>query len=229
MGYYLYATACKKAAKESQILTHLPSRTLPMTYDWDRNYDPCQLIRTMRDLFEPYLARVALISIIGVFEGALRNFLERLCATGMLSGQPPGSYKKKLEWTFPIALQSTYGGIAMTSRIPDLCLHVDHARRIRNLWMHNNGLFDDGYADAIPVGDRPPIIDPSFAQFCKCKRKRIPVVLNPDAFLTMSRSHIGLLHHLHHSQQRIYFGQKRSYSYKALKKPIEWHKLLIGK
>jgi len=172
---------------------------------------------------------VSLISVIGLFEGALQNFVSRLLETHSLIKAPCKTYKGRLEWAFEIARQSKYGNQAMQARIPDICLDVDHARRIRNLWMHNNGLLDDGYSDAIPVPGRTPILDPVFQKYQRDKRRKIPVILTPQAFLQMYKSHVELLHHLQDTIQRVHFGQKRSYGYKALRKQVEWHRLLIGK
>lgn len=95
--------------------------------------------------------------------------------------------------------------------------------------MHNNGLFNARYGkDGIAVPGRSPIIHSSFSQFLQNMSKRIPVVPKPEGFLRMSQSHIELLHHLHHTIQRIHYGQKRSYSYKSAKKRIEWRRMLIG-
>jgi len=118
----------------------------------------------MEQCFEPYHARVSTIAIIGAFEGALLNFAARIAAVDRTFSPPKGKYKKHLEWAFSLAQQSSFGNLQMRARIPDLCLDVDHARRIRNLWMHNNGLFDSLYAtDGISVQGRQPIIAPSSA------------------------------------------------------------------
>jgi len=229
IGYFLYGIACKKAACTNAILSHLPQKTIQITHEWKRYYSPDSLLHVMNKYFEPYNARVALISVVGIFEGALGNFIKRLVATNRINRQPKRNYKDRLEWAFKMALKSTYGTQSMLARIPDLCLNVDHARRIRNLWMHNNGLFDARYAnDCISISGSSPIIDPSFLTYQKIRKRKVPVILKPKSFLVMSYSHIELLHHLHHFIQKTYYGQKISYSYKALKKQIEWYRLLIG-
>ena len=182
----------------------------------------------MQTLFLLYHARIALISLISTFEGALKNFIARLVDTKKIKKLKRDSYKERLIWAFDIAKQSTYGTNTMKDRIPDICLDIDHARRIRNLWMHNNGLFDEGYEDGIPVNGRLPIIDPQYNKFLKNKKKPVPVVLKPDVFEQFSCSHIELLHDLHDTIQRKYFGQKISYGYKRERKRIEWQRLLLG-
>ncbi len=227
VGYFLYGIASRKSAREAEILSHLPEN-LPLTHEWIRKYDPSSLIQVMRAFFDSYHARVSLISQIGVFEGAITSFVNCLRKMNKITRLRNDHYKTKLEWAFGVALQSTYGKRGMIARIPRLCLDVDHARRIRNLWMHNNGLFNDSYRQGITVAGKGPIIEPAFREFDLSKTRRVPIVLEPEGFLAMSKSHIELLHQVHHSIQRIYYGQKRSYSYKARKKGIEWQRLLGG-
>lgn len=228
IGYFHYVKACQSLAEQSEIVKELPPRSIQITYEWVRPYNPQELCQVMQDDFLFYHARIALISLISIFEGALKNFIARLVETKKPLKAPRGNYKARLKWAFNIAKQSTYGPNSMKNRIPDLCLNVDHARRIRNLWMHNNGLFDEEYGNGISVNGRKPIIVPEYKEFLKNKKKQIPFVLNPDAFKMFSLSHIELLHQLHDAIQRRHFGQKRSYEYGAERKRIKWHRLLVG-
>ncbi|RJQ77155.1 MAG: hypothetical protein C4519_13860 [Desulfobacteraceae bacterium] len=116
----------------------------------------------------------------------------------------------------------------MRARIPELCLQVDHARRIRNLWMHNNGLINEKYgSDGISIDGKSPIIVDAYNDYQKSKRK-IPIGLYPESFIKLCLSHVELLHQLHYNIQKKNFEQKRAYSYRAAKKRIEWHRLLTG-
>ncbi len=229
LGYFFYVMAAKKAASDTEITRHLPNKSIQITYDWERIYSPSNLLQEMNKYFEPYHARISLISTIGMFEGAVTNFYRRLISTNkIIKVKNDNYYKTKLKWSFELTSQSTY---ATVKRIPELCLNVDHARRIRNLWMHNNGLFDPLYEkDCIPVPGHTSIIDPLYLEYKKArgKKRNHPVIINQNTFLVLTYSHIELLHHLHHVIQKTYFGQKRDYSYKTLKKEIEWHRLLIG-
>lgn len=232
IGYFYYVKACQNLATQSEIVKRLPIHkelySIQITNEWRRHYDPQELCKFMQNFFLLYHARIALISLISYFEGALKNFIVRLVNTKKIEKLKLRSYKERLIWAFGIAKQSKYGTDMMINIIPDLCIYVDHARRIRNLWMHNNGLFDEGYGDVISVNGRQPIIDHQYKKFLKNKKQPVPVVLNPDVFEQLSCSHIELLHHLHDTIQRKYFGQKISYGYKPERKIIEWRRLLLG-
>ncbi|MFC2099546.1 hypothetical protein ACFLSF_01785 [Candidatus Bipolaricaulota bacterium] len=228
VGYWLYGNACRQAANDIGIQSFLPEE-FPLTHRWPRNYDRSDLTRAMNDLYEPYHSRVALISIIGVFEVAIKGFMQRLRAAGKCEKPAPDSYRQKLEWAFKVALQSTHGSQKVINRIPDLCLGIDNARRIRNLWMHSNGLFDVRYEeDGIRVAGREPVIEEAFRRF-RDSGGQVPVVMDPTSFLDMSKSHIEVLHHIHNVIQRIHYGHSKPYDYREAGKRIEWHRLLIGK
>ena len=232
LGYFFYVIACRNSASAEKILSNLPENSILITHEWFRYYNKQHLVETMKSCFEPYHARVCLVSVIGIFEGAIKKFIERLSEERIISNNAKRQlqhYKKKLEWSFDIVSGSTYGTETMQARIPDLCLQVDHARRIRNLWMHNNGLLNRRYAeDSISVNGHPAIVDDSYQKYNRSRKKKIPVVLKPEGFIYMCLSHIEFLHQLHYCIQKQYFGQKRSYSYKASRKHIEWHRLLVG-
>lgn len=226
IGYFYYGIACNKVSPNDQLIETLPKDAIQITHDWVRYYEPAHLVQAMNNYFEPYHSRICLISIIGIFEGALTSFIDRLIQTGKITKPSKSNYKERLKWTFGLAVQLKK---ADPKRIADLCRDVDHARRIRNIWMHNNGLLDDGYEDCISIAGASPIIDPIFAEYKKDNRKKIPVILGPNAFLRMALSHIELLHKVHYFLQKTHFNQKRGYSYISVKKSIEWHRLLIGK
>lgn len=231
IGYFFYVIACKESATSKDISIRLPENQIQITFEWARFYNQQDLIQIMESCFELCHARTCLISLISVFEAALKRFIGRLNETGHISNNQERHlkhYKKKLEWAFGIVSGSTYGTKSMQSRVSDLCLHVDHARRIRNVWMHNNGLLNKRYgSDCISISGKQSIVVSAYQEYRKTK-KQIPISLRPDSFMYICLSHIELLHQLHYNIQKKYFGQKRAYSYRALRKNIEWHRLLIG-
>ncbi len=233
IGYYFYVIACKTNSNNKSVKESLPESHIPVTLEWIRSYSRQNLMENMELYFDYYHARVCLVSVISAFEGSLTNFIERLYAQERISNNEKkrlqSSYKKELKWAFDLVAGSTYGKNKMQARVPELCLQVDHARRIRNLWMHNNGLINKKYADdSIIIDGPPPILVTNYQEYEKSRNKVFPVTLKPESFLHICLSHIELLHQLHYNIQKKYFKQKRAYSYKSFKKSIEWHRLLIG-
>jgi hypothetical protein len=110
IGYFLYGIACKQKAPIQEVLSVLPPTQIPITHDWARYYSPNDLCEVMELYFEPYHARVALIAVIGAFEGALRNFGEHLAGTGKMAQKLAWNYKKKLAWAFSVVWQSANAG-----------------------------------------------------------------------------------------------------------------------
>lgn len=232
IGYFFYVIACQKSAESSEISKLLPPNSIPVTLEWARYYNQKQFLKIMNSCFELYHARICLISSISVFESALKDFIKRLNTTGHISNnklRQLKNYKQKLVWAFDIVSGSTYGTTSMKERVPELCLQVDHARRIRNLWMHNNGLINEKYSnDCITITGKSSIVADAYKLYKKSKKK-IPIALKPESFINICCAHVELLHQLHYNIQKIFFNQKRAYSYKASRKIIEWQRLLIGK
>ena len=234
IGYFYYLTACQEIADKEVVKGKLPFvdkdkpalHRLPITVEWDRYYDPNELIGAMDDVFLSYHARTALISVIAIFEAALKGFAKRLKETqkGFITLPKKNNYEARLDWAFKLAKDSQ--SMARTKRLlPDCCLDVDHARRIRNLWVHNKGFFDEGYDHGIAVNGKSHKIAPEYQQWKKDGKPR-SVYLNPDDFEILSVSHITLLHHVHDAIQRKYFGETEGYSYRGEKKTINWHRVL---
>jgi hypothetical protein len=231
VGYFYYVAACQKTASRSSITRNLPnwSRQPPaiqITTEWVRHYDPKELSQDMETLFPSYHARVALVSLISIFESALVRFCERLKGLNISGCPSQNFYKARLQWAFNIANDSTTMARSK-SQLTDLCREVDHARRIRNLWMHNNGLFDENYEKGIPIGGKIPIVVAQYYQW-KISRKPLAIAISPNHFINLSIAHITLLHHVHSAIQTKYFDPKYAYSYKGKGKRIEWSRILGG-
>jgi hypothetical protein len=236
IGYFHYMAACQDIADKEVVRSKLPNIDGPnpslyllrITFEWARFYDPKELISAMDDVFLPYHARTALISIIAIFDAALKGFADRLRKTQQGLKLPRGrdSYEAKLKWAFVLAKNSQT--MARTRHLlTDCCSDVDHARRIRNLWVHNNGLFDSSYGHAKPINGNPPVIDPEYRQWEKDGKSRL-IRLTTEGFEKLSLSHITLLHHVYDAIQKTYFGDTEGYSYIDQKKTIDWHRILGG-
>jgi len=199
------------------------------THDWIRFYNPLELINSISQVFLSYHAKTTVISMVSIFEGCLSNFEKRLVKLGKMKPIKRKSYKHRLQWAFEIVLKSEYGNLAMIKRLPDLCLDVDHGRRIRNLWMHNRGNYDKLYeTDTIPVPGLGPIMEQDYFRFRKNPKKETPFNLSVELFQRLLLSHIEMLHHLHNMIQKNFFGQRRWYNYRAVRKGIDWKRLLLG-
>jgi len=174
VGYFYYVVACKDSATPKDISTRIPRNQIQVTFEWARFYNPQDLIKTMGSCFGLYHSRICLVSLISVFESALKGFIERLNNLGHISNTKKRQlqhYKKKLEWVFDKVAGSTYGTNTMQERIPDLCLLVDHARRIRNLWMHNNGLLNEKYgSDCLSISGKQPIVVSAYQEYKRYSR-----------------------------------------------------------
>lgn len=240
IGYYHYVIASQYLAKEQVIIDYLPKNivfqnnsfqthfTIKMFHEWVRYYDPRDLVKTMRSVFTPYHIRTCLLGIVSIFEAFLSNSIDRLITRGKITARPNG-YKKRLEWAFQFVLNSNYGNCEMQNRCPILCLDIDHARRIRNLWMHNNGNFNRLYrTDVIMIPNHNPLIVPEYERYKKSPKSKIAFPVNVALFDSISRSHIEALHHIHNMLQTQFFGQKQWYGYKRERKRIEWEKLFFG-
>lgn len=228
IAYFVYGTACHRTAPKQDLLAALPDGFL-ITHDWMRRYSREILHEDMQVLFELYHARVALIAIIAAFEGAIKNFREHLGEGGEAAGR--GDAKKHLRWAFEVAQRSTYCVPHGPTRIPMLCSHVDQARRLRNLWMHKNGLVDTRYAtDTIELQgltlDRDA--DPTCVSKLPLPDGEFVAILTPRGFDEYAKSHIELLHHLHDTIQRERFNCTESYHYASLDKGNDWAALLLG-
>lgn len=247
IGYFQYVNASVQSASSQDKISRLPEKVLPFTHSWDITYSPEILVKKMDKNFYFYHTRSSLLSLVSIFEVALRSFAARLNEEkkhdSIFRGIDPENcgYKTLLKKAFDFATsnkESLYGGAEdnenkkKIQRVPDLCCDVDEARRLRNLFMHNHGLFDTIYGtDTIKVPDRLPTMRQQFLkefledskqeipthftyeqfseymkEFLKEPKHQVPVLLTPEEIIQCSRSHIELLHYLHDLIQREYFG-----------------------
>ncbi|MDP3025675.1 MAG: hypothetical protein Q8O10_09105 [candidate division Zixibacteria bacterium] len=231
LGYYLYTNIAARWAPDEGFRITLPPERIPLTFEWDRFYNRDEMIWSMRQLFTPYHTRISLVAIVNIFEVATADFIKSLENSGH-NQRIQGNiyhYKNRLNWVFDKVAGSTYGNQSMQARLPQLCLEVDHARRLRNISVHNNGLFDNKYeTDSLPLTGYTSLIHPGYTEYKKDPSKPVTLILTPEDYLRFSRYHIELLHFLHHEIQRQDFGETTEYNYLQEKKRIEWHRVLLG-
>jgi hypothetical protein len=230
LGYYLYATTASNCAQRDCIFSKLPKDRIPITHAWDRFYERDELVTIMEKVFVPYQTRVCLVAMVNIFEVATRSFAKCLEKAGSPPSilDNPKHYINRLRWVFEKVAKSTFPDPKIQTRVPDLCLDVDHGRRLRNISVHNNGLFDDKYEEGIEVAGRKPLIHPDYKHYLKDRSKPVPMILSPADYVQLSKSHIELVHVLHYEIQQQDFGDTTGYSYRDEKKPIEWHRVLLG-
>ena len=99
IGYFFYVIACKESATSKDISIRLPENQIQITVEWVRFYNQQDLIQIMESCFELYHARTCLISLISIFETALKRFIGRLNETRHISNNQESHlkhYKKSL-------------------------------------------------------------------------------------------------------------------------------------
>lgn len=159
LGYYFYVMALYRSSDDpTKIKLNLPNvqnkveiDAFPHTFSWDRYYHKDELIRTyMPPFFELYQSRITLTAIVSVFDDALREFVNQL----YYLGYPPKldnkefdpknnwGYKKRIRWAFYESQECKICDLAAIQRLSKTFGIIDEARRIRNVIMHNHGIFD---------------------------------------------------------------------------------------
>jgi hypothetical protein len=117
----------------------------------------------------------------------------------------------------------------MRARLDQNRRDVDHVRRLRNCFLHGNGLFDERYErDALLIKGKKDLL-PDYQNWKKNPSQSIPILVDQRQFEGFYKAHIEILHQLHDTIQREEFGYKGpGYSYAAEKKVIDWSRVLRG-
>jgi hypothetical protein len=228
-AYYAYAQAACNCASDVGILGTLPSAH-PMTHDWARVYDPADLVAVMKQVFPHYHTLMCLLAIAGIFEAALHEFWTRLETCGIPQQKGKNrEYRFRLDWAFDRLSKTTYGTQGMLSRLDQNRRDIDHVRRLRNCFLHNNGLFNTRYEqDALPVKGRKEL-HPDYYGWTANPTQNRTIILGPQDFDRFYKAHLEVLHQLHDVLQRENFGYEGpGYSYAEEGKAIEWSKMLTG-
>jgi hypothetical protein len=244
LGYHFYVMALYNSVDDlKKIRTHLPNVShkegvdaFPHTFSWLRYYYRDELIATyMPPFFELYQSRVSLTAIVSVFDDTLDNFVIKLKHLGChprLDGkefEPKKKwfYKQRIEWAFSESREATIGDLEAIKRLPKTFGIIDEARRLRNVIMHNHGIFDERYDDAIKSKDIERVEHPGYARF-RDSGKDVAVVINYADIVNFSRAHIEILHIIHNQIQKKYFNHPEPYHYGREKKIIRWDSAFWG-
>ena len=231
LGYHLYVVAMQSASNTEKIAQYLPDKTFPMTFDWVRNYRKEDLIHA----FEPpclefYQSKISLISIVTVFDVMFNNFIKKLIEKGHSQKLRDTKLKKCVEWAYDQLSPCHWkGNDNMIKRLPETFGIIDNARRLRNLIIHNQGLFEAKYEqDVLKFRDIVPDMHPDYPLYKTNPQEPTPVIINTAYFLRFSMAHLEALHLLHNEIQKKYFGYDLGYDYRVENKAIEWNRALWG-
>ena len=235
LGYHLYVIAIQLAADTEKVMENLPADRIPMTFSWVRFYQKEDLIEAFKlPVFQIYQSRISLIAIVNVFDVALDSFIRNLKAKGhpqYLGNRKlkKPSLKRRIRWASEQLIQCDIGDTEAIKKMPFTFGIIDNARRLRNLIVHNQGLFDDGYEkDAISSNGIVVDLHPHYSIFKTNPQKSVPIIMATGDFLEFAKAHIEVLHLLHNFIQKKYFGFQKAYDYREEKKAIEWDKVLWG-
>ena len=237
LGYHLYIVEMQKIIDGNKIWECLPNTAIPHTFSWNRYYQKQDLIAKLTPIFEYYQTRVSLITMVSLFQVALGEFISHLDQNGhpqFLNGNKlkVGGYEKcttSIEWAYLETRKCDIGDKEALSRLPKTFGKIDNARRLRNLIVHDHGLFKKKYIKtAINFEDIEIELHPDYAEFEKNPQVPSPIKLTTKDIIDFSRSHIEVLHVLHNGIQKNIFGFSKPYNYRKEHKLIIWDRALWG-
>jgi len=230
IGYHLYTIAMQKAVDEQDILRYLPEKSFQTTFSWIRYYNKEQLTKAFEPpCLELYQCKIQLVALTSIFEALLSDFIKFLQTKGFIKTSIRDSYKSFIEWAYSQSLKANIGEKAALERLPISFGIIDNARRLRNLFTHNNGLFNKRYEkDAMRKNGIVVDVHPFYKEYEKNPRKKVPVVMDWRYFNKFILAHIEALHILHNQIQSEFFGVSEGYSYVEEGKPIDFRRVLWG-
>lgn len=283
LKYYYYVYASERTASPHIRYMNLPRGGTPLTHNWNKTVSPQKIIDTMYNEFDSYHHGVCLVDLTNILSTALEKFFKKLAGKDPIlglkyddkffrlakkgdikcvSGSTP-NYESLLKIASDIVISKKddlFGGVSRNKEnkkyidwVPDVCLDVDDARRLRNCFVHHNRLFNDSYKNRTIYNKdnlrKLPELHQRFSkyqddeiykevvisrhqelrhQFSEYKKnKGVLIKLSPRLYVEFVRSHGDFLHDLHDIIQRHYFDIKKSgYSYGLEhKKGTEWYGL----
>lgn len=243
LGHHFYVLALYQSVDDpNKIRKNLPNVSdkltvdaFPMTFSWIRYYRKEELINTYRPpFFVLYQSRVTLTGIVSVFDDFLNKVILKLNCLGhnpTLEGKEYNKknnkwkYKQKIKWAFLESQESKIGDLGAIKRLPKTFGIIEEARRLRNLIMHNHGIFDELYGrESKQVNDFENYVHPDY----KDSKKDIAVIINYEDIVNISRAHIEVIHILHNQIQKKYFKHSKAYDYGKEHKIIKWNSAFWG-
>ena len=232
LGLHIYSAAIHGLAVNS-INRAGDDRTvqLRITHEWVRPMSLKLFLSEMENCFEFMHCRIILLSLVANFEIALRRFRRQLWDDGHVGTKGPDytepDYKALLRWAFQLVRNSTCGSPTMLTRLPKTCGDVDNARRLRNLSLHSNNKFNDSYVlDAISDAGVEVQFERNYASGVPNGE---PVFLTSQRIEELGCSHVELLHILHNTIQRKFYGCTQDYNYAAERKTPELYRMVSGR
>jgi len=236
LGYNFYVNALQKSTNLKKLMEYLPDNVIPHTFSWDRYYQKEDLSNTLKTIFEFYQSRISLIAMVNVFEVTLGNFIQYLNKNGhqqtfndkKLKGNE--NYKAHIKWAYLETLNCDIGDEEAIKRLPITFGKIDNARRLRNLIVHNHGLFEERYQNNV-IKFKNIVIElhPDYLIFQTKPQNLFPIKITTNNIVNFSKAHIEVLHVLHNNIQKKYFNVIEAYDYRKESKYIEWNKVLWGK
>lgn len=240
LGYHFYVMAINKSADPNKLKVHLPTisgkEAFLHTFSWGRYYQKEDLINTFSPpFFELYQSRISLTAITSIFNDLLATFVAKLKSKGypqhLDNGRGQGDatkYKPLIKWAFSESQKCTIGDLKAITRLPKTFGIIEEARRLRNLIIHNHGIFDKQYeSEAIELKGIEKITHPDYEKF-KATGKPVALIINSEDIFNFSRAHIEVLHILHNQIQKEYFYHPDPYDYGKEGKDIGWHYAFWG-
>jgi hypothetical protein len=221
----------QSASNFEKIAEYLPDKGFQMTFSWGRYYQKEDLVQAFKPpVLQIYQSRISLTSVVTAFEVALDGFINYLVKKGYSKKvNNQNSIKHCIKWAYEQLSPCDIGNEDAIRRLPVTFGIIDNARRIRNLIIHNQGLFDEGYEKDV-IKFRGIIVDmhPDYSTYKINPKEATPIRFGTEYFLRFSKAHLEVLHLLHNEIQKKYFGYDLGYDYRVENKGIEWNKALWG-
>jgi hypothetical protein len=231
--YHLYVIAAQKSSDKDKIATYFPDRGIRITPVWGRYYDKHEVIDFFGShLFEPIQARVSLTYVTSIFDDFLSRFIKHLADKGFPQNcNADDGYRKRILWAYRECKRCPLSAVndETLKRLPMTFGIIDNARRLRNLIVHNHGLFDEDYENSAIRSDGIEVqLHPNYSEFKKNPKRSIPAIITTKDLLNFVWFHVEALHVAHNSIQEEFFHVTDGYSYEAEKKSLELKNLLFG-